>query len=174
MTVSSAQKVKSIDHTFNNNFMENKFYVAERLFGENNPYFNSFFLKFDHEELRIFMDSHEEESKYLTHFLFYIESLVCVKDIKDDPIFDFNKAGSLAHLHSGKLWYALLLTILIGLIDKSVSIKTDGSLCEFCGKTKNKARESFKSIMLQMEESEKRHFVNHYKGGVFHKKVLKK
>ena len=147
--------------------MPQQFYVAERLFDKNNPYFSSFFLKFDCQELRLFFESHDKERRYLTHFFFYVESLVCVKNTSDTTIADFNTAGFLSHLHAEKLWYALLLTILIGIIDKTISNSMNSVVCECCGKVKNKAKESFKTIMLQMEEDEQKYLVNYYKGGRF-------
>lgn len=147
--------------------MSMQFYVAQRLFAKGNPYFNSFFLKFDSEELQLFLKAHDAERRYLTEFFFYIECLVFVKSIPDTVGNDLDIPGSFAPLYANKLWYPTLLTILIGIIDKTISNSMNSIVCECCGKVKNKANESFKKIMLELEESEKRHLVNHYKGGMF-------
>ena len=103
---------------------------------------------------------------HLTHFFFYIECLVGVKNTPD-AVADFQIVGGLAPLHSDKLWYANLLMILIGIVDKTVSPEMVGQKCESCGRSKNKARESLKSIMSNLPDSVQKHFIKYYKGGAF-------
>jgi hypothetical protein len=148
--------------------MSEKFYVAERLFDKTNQYFNPFYLRFDSYEIRSFFDNHEDERKYLTHFFFYIECLVCVRNTPEDlSSYDPNIAGTMAPLHANKLWYSNLITILIGIIGQTVSGMTDRVICECCGKPEIKTRKALKLVMDKLDESERQHLANFYKSGAF-------
>jgi hypothetical protein len=146
--------------------MSDKFYVAERLFEKGNPYFDSFYLVFDRESLRSFFRTNDDKRVYLTHLFFYVECLVHVKNIPHG-VADLQNVGGLAPLHSDKLWYANLLVILIGIIDKTVSPQMSGEKCESCGRSKNKAINSLKKIMSGLSDSDQKYFIKYYKGGAF-------
>lgn len=153
--------------------MSDKFYVAERLFKKDNPYFDSFYLNFQQESLRSFFSTHDDKRVYLTHFFFYVECLVCVKNIPA-TVADPQVVGGLAPLHSDKLWYANLLMILIGIIDKTVSPHMSGEICKSCGRSKNKAKNSLKLIMSKLPDSYQKYFIKYYKGGVFRDRSFSK
>lgn len=151
--------------------MGDRFNVAERLFGKDNPYFDSFYLDFDCESLRSFFKIHDDKRRFLTHLYFYTESLVCVRNTPD-TVADPKIVGGLAPLHSGKLWYANLLMILIGIIDQTV-LSENIEKCTVCGRP-NKTQTLVRSVMSKLPLDIQKRFIDHYKEGSFKQKGFTK
>lgn len=156
--------------------MGKEFNITQHLFGKDNQYFGSFYVDFDNDSLRSFLKENDLFRRQLTYFFFYLETIVCVKNIPHDlsGISDEMKAGSYAGLHAHKLWYSVVISILMSIFQHS---QTCASVvvekCETCGRGQA-IRSKFKTGMNLLNDDEKRYLKLHYKSGTFNKKDFEK